>query len=214
MRRQSAKVTTRAPAARSSASTSAVGSPTAAPAAPWASRSARTRAAVSCASGMFAAMMPVGPRFSQPDTYKPPVGSSTRPCVCGTRPRPSAGKPCSGVMPKPTLRTRRPQGTSSICAVSGTKATWAPASPFNSVRTIRNPPTRPGAPGNTSTGDDKNRTQMTRFDVESFSAKFFAILSRMSRDRFFIRLLDSSCSEAALSESSNSAGSTTASTSS
>mmetsp|Transcript_86063 Transcript_86063/g.263378 ORF Transcript_86063/g.263378 Transcript_86063/m.263378 type:complete len:212 (-) Transcript_86063:623-1258(-) len=164
---------------------------------------------------MFDAMMPVGPRFTHPATYRPPAASSTRPCLWGTLFRPSNGRPSIGVMSKPTLRTTMPHAMSSASPpLDRTAACW-PGSPCSSFRWMRSPPTlEPSSLGKTSQGELKNLRCTIRLDVVPLSAKLRAIFSRMSTDRFFILLFDNSCSLAAFRDKANSAGSTMGRTSS
>mmetsp|Transcript_5674 Transcript_5674/g.17929 ORF Transcript_5674/g.17929 Transcript_5674/m.17929 type:complete len:247 (-) Transcript_5674:460-1200(-) len=120
-----------------------------------------------------------------------------------------------GVRSKPTLRSTNPQGTSSTAPEAALTALWLPAGPWSSVRSRRTAPTlAPWGPGKMAAGDLRKRNQMTRLEVDSRCAKFAAIFSRMSSERFFMRLLASSSSLAGLRQSTSSSGSTTGSTSS
>mmetsp|Transcript_47904 Transcript_47904/g.138596 ORF Transcript_47904/g.138596 Transcript_47904/m.138596 type:complete len:201 (-) Transcript_47904:764-1366(-) len=163
-------------------------------------------------------MMPVGPRFAQPETYRPaPEASvgSTRPFCWGTRRRSLSGKPSSGVKSKPTLLSTRPHSMSSLAPEEDLTAAWLPGAPCSSVRSSRMPPTlAPSAPGRTADGDKRKRSQIMRFEVDSLCAKFAAIFCRMSSERFFMRLPASSSLLAGFWQSASSSGSTMGRTSS
>mmetsp|Transcript_31481 Transcript_31481/g.83938 ORF Transcript_31481/g.83938 Transcript_31481/m.83938 type:complete len:205 (+) Transcript_31481:575-1189(+) len=167
---------------------------------------------------MFVAITPVGPFLCQPDTKRAAEdgeipGCSTSPALWFTRPCPFKGRPSNCVSWNPTLRTMRPHGSVSETVGANLEATCLPTSPLSSLRSKRMPATLPAPVSRISEGDNRKRSQMTRFDVDARSAKFSAILSKIGTDRFFARSFANSCKLAALRQSSNSTGSTTGRTS-